>query len=88
MPSFVRKGNDIHIDVPVSLPEAVLGASVKVPTLDGHVTSKVPKGANSGTTLRLKGKGIPTGKNSAGDMLAKLNVILPEPPPAGFQRMG
>jgi len=78
---FTRKGNDIHIDVPVGLHEAVLGANIKVPTLDGHVTVKVPKGANSGTVLRLKGKGIPIGKDKAGDMFVKLMVVLPDPPP-------
>ena len=50
-PWFTRKDNDIHLDVPISLHEAVLGASIKVPTLDGHVTVKVPKGANADTTL-------------------------------------
>lgn len=78
---FVRKDNDIHLDAPISLPEAVLGASIKVPTLDGSVAVKVPKGANSGTVLRLKGKGIPSTKGSRGDMFVKLAVMLPDPPP-------
>lgn len=77
-PFFVRKDNDIHLDVPVSLPEAVLGASITVPTLDGQVAVKVPKGANTGTTLRLKGKGVPFGKNNAGDMFVKLKIVLPD----------
>jgi len=77
-PFFTRKDNDIYIDVPVSLPEAILGSNVRVPTLDGHVAVKVPKGANSGTTLRLKGKGVPTGKNAAGDMFVKLAIMLPD----------
>jgi DnaJ-class molecular chaperone len=81
-PFFTRKDNDLYIDVPVSLPEAVLGASIKVPTLDGQVTVKVPKGANTGTTLRLRGKGIPTAKGAAGDLFARLKVMLPEPVPA------
>ncbi len=79
-PYFTRKDNDITLEAPVSLPEAVLGASIKVPTLDGHVTVKVPKGANTGTTLRLKGKGIPDGKSSAGDMFVKLKIMLPDEP--------
>lgn len=78
---FVRKANDVIIEVPISLTEALLGASVQIPTLSGHVTLKVPKGANSGATLRLKGKGIPTGKDTAGDMYAKLKIVLPEPVP-------
>jgi DnaJ-class molecular chaperone len=81
-PFFVRKDDDIYLDVPISLQEAALGASVKVPTLDGHVAVKVPKGANSGATLRLKGKGIPTGKTTAGDMFVKLTIMLPDPLPA------
>ncbi len=76
---FTRDGRNVVLEVPVSLPEAVLGASVTVPTLDGQVAVKIPKGANSGTTLRLKGKGI--GGGSAGDMLVKLKVALPEPMP-------
>ena len=80
-PYFTRKDHDIYIDVPVSLPEAVLGASVKVPTLDGQVTVKVPKGANADTVLRLKGKGVPTSATARGDMFVKLKIVLPEPPP-------
>lgn len=80
-PHFTRKNNDIHIEIPISLPEAVLGASIKVPTLDGHVTVKVPKGSSSGAVLRLKGKGIPTGKDAAGDMFVKLKIVLPDPMP-------
>lgn len=80
-PYFTRKDNDIHLEVPISLPEAVLGASIKVPTLDGHVSVKVVKGANSGSVLRLKGKGIPKNKNEYGDMFVKLTIVMPEPPP-------
>jgi DnaJ-class molecular chaperone len=72
-PFFSRKGNDILLELPVSLPEAILGASVTVPTLDGHVAVKVPKGANTGTTLRLKGKGV-----TGGDMMVKLKLVLPD----------
>jgi DnaJ-class molecular chaperone len=80
---FTRKDRDIYADLPISLPEAVLGASVTVPTLDGQVTVKVPKGANGGTTLRLKGKGVaPAGNGSAGDMFVKLRIALPEPVPS------
>ncbi|MDE2029906.1 MAG: DnaJ domain-containing protein [Alphaproteobacteria bacterium] len=79
---FTRKERDIYAEVPVSLPEAVLGASVTVPTLDGQVAVKVPKGANTGTTLRLKGKGVGAAKGgTAGDMFVKLKVVLPDPVP-------
>jgi DnaJ-class molecular chaperone len=77
-PIFVRKDNDILLEAPVSLPEAVLGASIQIPTLDGQVALKVPKGANSGTTLRLKGKGVPIAKGGAGDMLVRLRIVMPE----------
>jgi len=81
-PYFTRKDNDISLDVPISLPEAVLGASIQVPTLDGHVTVRVPKGANTDSVLRLKGKGIPTPGGGHGDMFVKLKIMLPDPLPA------
>ena len=76
-PFFTRKDKDVTLELPVSLPEAVLGATVTVPTLDGQVSLKVPKGANTGTTLRLKGKGVA----AKGDMFVKLKVVLPDPAP-------
>jgi DnaJ-class molecular chaperone len=76
---FTRKENDIHIDVPVTLIEAVLGATITVPTIHGAVSVKVPAGSNSGSVLRLKGKGIAT-KSATGDQYVKLRVALPDPP--------
>ncbi|MBJ7417275.1 MAG: J domain-containing protein, partial [Niveispirillum sp.] len=82
-PLFTRKDDDIHLDVPVTLQEAILGAAIKVPTLDGQVAVKVPAGANSGTILRLKGKGIPNAdRKVTGDFYVKLMVMLPEKPDA------
>ena len=78
-PYFTRQGDDIQLEAPISLPEATLGASIKVPTLDGSVSVKIPKGANSGTTLRLKHKGIPKASGDPGDMFVKLKLMLPEP---------
>ncbi|MFA5041210.1 MAG: DnaJ C-terminal domain-containing protein [Bdellovibrionales bacterium] len=78
-PFFARKNRDILLDVPVSLPEAILGGSITVPTLSGSVAVKVPKGANTGTTLRLKGKGV--AGVPAGDMFVKLKIMLPDPVP-------
>ena len=78
-PFFTRKGRDVTLELPVSLPEAILGASITVPTLDGHVTVKIPKGASSGTTLRLKGKGA--AGDTTGDMFVKLKLTLPDPVP-------
>ena len=80
-PHFERKGRDIHIEVPVTLPEAVLGATINVPTIHGPVALKVPRGANSGTMLRLKGKGLNAGRDGmAGDQYVKLLVVLPDAP--------
>ena len=75
---FTRKEQDILLDAPISLQEAILGASITVPTLDGQVSVKVPKGTNTDATLRLKGKGVPNSKGGAGDMFVKLKVVLPE----------
>ena len=80
-PHFERKGRDIHIEIPVTLPEAVLGATINVPTIHGPVALKIPRGANSGTMLRLKGKGLAAGRDAAtGDQYVKLRVVLPDAP--------
>ncbi|MAL78374.1 MAG: molecular chaperone DnaJ [Sneathiella sp.] len=75
---FRRDGQNVLIELPISLPEAVLGATVKVPTVDGTVNLKVPPGSNTGTTLRLKGKGIGSKDGGRGDQLVKLKVVLPD----------
>jgi len=74
---FTRDGDDIRIDLPISLSEAVLGASVRVPTADGAVMLTVPKGSSSGKTLRLKGKGFHKKGSGRGDQLVTLMVDLP-----------
>jgi DnaJ-class molecular chaperone len=74
-PWMTRDGNDIRMDLPVTLKEAVLGAKVPVPTLTGTVSLSVPAGANTGTILRLKGKGI-----AGGDLYVRLVVSLPDKP--------
>jgi len=74
-----REGLDIHLDLPVTLQEAVLGAKVKVPTIDGMVSATVPPGSNTGTVLRLKGRGVMARKGGRrGDQYVKLRVTLPE----------
>lgn len=78
--SFTREGDDIYLEVPVTLSEAVLGARIKVPTPTGAVTMTVPKGSNSGTTLRLRGKGAPRHVGGYGDQFVKLKVMLPREP--------
>jgi DnaJ-class molecular chaperone len=77
---FVRKGDDIHLDLPITLSEGVLGGQVKVPTPSGAVTMTVPKWANTGALLRLKGKGVPRADGSKGDEFVTLKIMLPEKP--------
>jgi DnaJ-class molecular chaperone len=78
---MTRVGNDIRMDLPVTLKEAVLGGKVPVPTLTGTVALSVPPNSNTGTVLRLKGKGIaPHGSTPAGDLYVRLVVSLPEKP--------
>jgi DnaJ-class molecular chaperone len=81
---FRREGQDIRLALPVTLKEAVLGASVTVPTIHGNVTLKIPKSANTGQVLRLRGKGVPAaGVEPAGDQYVELTVVLPvDPDPA------
>jgi DnaJ-class molecular chaperone len=75
---FRREGDNIRLDLPVSIDEAALGGKVRVPTVDGPVMLSVPKGSSSGKVLRLKGKGF-TGKNGQrGDQLATLMVDVPD----------
>jgi DnaJ-class molecular chaperone len=78
--SFTRQGDDIYLELPVNLTEAVLGARIRVPTPTGAVTMAVPKGSNTGTTLRLRGKGAPKPAGGHGDQLVKLKVVLPREP--------
>jgi DnaJ-class molecular chaperone len=75
---FTRKGDDIHLELPISLPEAVLGAKLDVPTPTGPVRMTVPKGANTGTVLRLKGKGAARADKSHGDEYVTLKIVLPQ----------
>ena len=76
-PVFGRKGDNLTVDLPVSYPEAALGANVKVPTLNGPVTLKVPAGTPSGKTFRVKGKGAPK-RGGHGDLLVTVNVDVPK----------
>lgn len=77
---FTREGDDISLEVPISLSEAILGGKISVPTPTGNVSMSVPKGSNTGTTLRLKGKGAPRRGGGHGDEFVKLKVVLPKPP--------
>jgi DnaJ-class molecular chaperone len=77
---FMREGDDILMELPISLSEAVLGGRIRVPTPTGDVTMAVPKGSNTGTTMRLKGKGAPRRGGGHGDQFVKLKVVLPKSP--------
>jgi DnaJ-class molecular chaperone len=76
-PSFVRDGDHIRIDLPISLKEAVEGGKVKVPTVDGAVMLTVPPKTNSGATLRIKGRGFASKSGARGDQLVTLMIHLP-----------
>lgn len=79
-PFFRRDGNDVRLDLPVTLDEAVNGAKVKVPTVEGPVMLTIAPGSSSGQALRLKGRGF-VGKNGQrGDQLATLEIVLPADP--------
>jgi len=77
-PYFRRDGNDIHMDLPISILEATLGGAVDVPTIDGMTSVKIPPGAGGGKKLRLKGKGVSRPGESRGDQYVVLKVIPPE----------
>ena len=77
--AFRRQGDDILIDVPISLDEAVLGAKIEVPTVSGRVALTVPKGTSSGRAFRLKGRGAKSGPAAQpGDQIATVRIVLPE----------
>ncbi len=77
-PVFRREGRNLELDLPITVREATLGAEVEIPTLDGRATLKIPPGTHSGTRLRLRGKGVPGGRNAEpGDLLARIQVRVP-----------
>ena len=89
-PYLSRDGNDLRMDLPVTLKEAVLGAKVPVPTLSGTLNLSIPPNSNSGAVLRLKGKGVPahggaTKSEPAGDLYVRLVVALPDSPDAALK---
>ncbi len=84
--NYRRDGDDVTVEVPVTLKEAVLGGKITVPTLTGKVAVTVPEGSNSGTVLRLRGKGLPkTSGDGHGDYLVRLRVVLPDPRDAALK---
>lgn len=76
---FDRRGDDIHMELPITLSEAVLGAKIRVPTVSGPVSMTIPKGSDSGAVLRLRGRGV-KGERARGDQFVRLMVMTPERP--------
>lgn len=75
---FERDGTTVLCEVPINIVQATLGADIKVPTLDGQVTMKIPEGTQPGKVMRIKGKGIPGLRNSSrGDQLVRIKVVVP-----------
>ena len=74
---YYREGDNVYLDVPVTIDEALLGGSLSIPTIWGAVKMKIPEGTSSGTKLRLKGKGVHRGKVK-GDQYISFNIVMPE----------
>jgi len=74
---FTRDGDDVRLELPITVKEAALGAKVRVPTIDGPVDLQVPAGSSSGSLLRLRGRGFANAKGKRGDQLVRLMVALP-----------
>jgi DnaJ-class molecular chaperone len=77
-PEFIRKGDDIYIELPISLKEAVLGGKARAPTPSGPVSVNIPKWSNTGSVLRLRGKGVPRPDGGRGDEYVTLKIMLPD----------
>lgn len=77
---FHRENSDIRVEVPVTLSEAVLGAKINVPTVSGSVAMTVPKGSDTGTVLRLRGRGVPSPGGHRGDQYVTLKIVLGDKP--------
>ena len=75
---FGRSGDDLTLTVPVTFAEAALGTDVRVPTLDGAVTVRVPAGTRSGRVMRVRGKGVPRRGGSTGDLLVTIEIDVPK----------
>jgi DnaJ-class molecular chaperone len=81
---FRREGNNVVADLPITLSEAVIGGKINVPTIDGPVSMTIPAGSNTGTRLRLRGRGIAPKGATAGDQYITLKVMLPKEPDAAL----
>lgn len=84
-PFFKREGSNIYIKVPITVPEATLGAKIEVPTLDGKTTIRIPPGTKSGQKFRIREKGVPLpGGRLRGDEFVEVTIV---PPPFGDERV-
>lgn len=83
-PSFRREGDDIHLTLPITIDEAILGGKVTAPTIDGPVSVTIPTGASSGQTLRLRGRGVTPANSKSGDALIELRIVAPPAVDAGL----
>lgn len=79
---FGRSGDDLTLTVPITFPEAVTGVDLRVPTLDGTVTVRVPAGTTSGQKLRVRGRGVPRREGTPGDLLVTVDIVVPRDLPA------
>lgn len=76
-PTFRKEASNLLMDLDVKLTQAILGGETKVKTLDGDLIVKIPEGVSHGEILRVRGKGVPTGRNSRGDIMIKINIQIP-----------
>jgi len=81
-PLFERRGDDIHIDLPITVGEAIRGAEIEAPTVHGPVRMRIPPGTQTGRTLRLTGKGVKKKSGGAGDQYCRIQIIVPPTAPA------
>ena len=85
---FVRQGDDIYLEQPISFVQAALGGEIEIPTLEGKVKFKLPEGVQTDTIFRLKGKGIQNVQGyGKGDQHVKVKVVTPEKPYQGTERV-
>ena len=75
---FQREDNDIYLDVPINLKEALIGAEIEVPTVDGSTRIKIPPGTQGGQKLRIRGKGVPGPRGERGNQYVTVNIVVPK----------
>lgn len=75
---FTREGNHLMTDLPIKLSDALLGGEYRIPTLDGDETVQVPQGVSHGEVIRVRGRGVPYGRGSRGDLLVRVQIELPK----------